>query len=260
MRHPTWAWVLFLTLPLTAAAQIHVERDSTGQIVITNKGAKTVSGGSGSSSGHISPSAGKPLPPLSAQDKESIRSKLKNACAQNGLDYSLVSALVRAESDFRPNVLSNKGAIGLMQLMPDTARRFGCSNPWDLDQNIQGGTAYLKFLKDTFNNDIPLMLAGYNAGENAVLKYSNKIPPYSETVRYVFTILHEYGSPYLVEKAKKQLATPGDYDSYYVARRSYRPTMRVFYMFFNSKGVRTICDTQPVGVNYTQIVYKDDWY
>jgi len=252
------AGILLLAFPLVLAAQIHVERDSSGQIVISNKGSKAASGSS--SSGHISVNAGKPLPPVSLQDVESIRGKLKLACAANGLDYSLVSALVRAESDFRPNVLSNKGAIGLMQLMPETARRFGVSNPWDVDQNIQGGTAYLKFLKDTFNNDIPLMLAGYNAGENAVMKYSNKIPPYGETVRYVFTILNDYGSSYLVERAKKQLATPSDYDEYYVARKSYHPTMRVFYMFFDSHGIRTICDTQPVGVTYTQIVYKDDWY
>jgi hypothetical protein len=260
MRMGTVAGMFILLFPLVLTAQVRVERDSTGQIVITNKGSKTSGKGSATSSGHISPNAGKPLPPLSPQDTESIKSKLRDACARQGLDFSLVSALVRAESDFRPNVLSNKGAIGLMQLMPDTARRFGVTNPWDVDQNIQGGTAFLKFLKDTFNNDVPLMLAGYNAGENAVMKYSNKIPPYSDTVRYVFTILHDYGSPSLVEKAKKQLATPGDYDEYYVARKSYRPTMRVFYMFFNSKGVRTICDTQPVGVNYTQIVYKDDWY
>lgn len=248
--------VFVSVLSLAAMAQIHVARDSSGQIVISNKGSKAAAG----SSGHIAPDSGKPLPPVSPQDAETIKSKLKTACAQQGLDFSLVSALVRAESDFRPNVLSNKGAIGLMQLMPDTARRFGVSNAWDVDQNIRGGTAYLRFLKDTFNDDVPLMLAGYNAGENAVMKYSNKIPPYSDTVRYVFTILHDYGSPYLVEKAKKQLASPGDYDEYYVPRKSYRPTMRVFYMFFDSKGVRTICDTRPTGVNFTQIVYKDDWY
>jgi hypothetical protein len=245
-------------LSVALAAQVRMEKNAAGQIVITNKGSK--SWNKASSGGHIPGNAGRPVTPLSAQEKEAIKGKLRDACARNGLDYSLVCALVNAESGFRPNVLSNKGAIGIMQLMPGTAKRFGVTNPWDVDQNIAGGTAYLKFLKETFNNDVPLMLAGYNAGENAVLKYNNKIPPYSETVRYVFTILNEYGSPHLVQKAKTQLASPGDYNEFYVAKKSYKPTMRVFYMYYNAKGIRTITDSKPPGVECSQIVYKDDWY
>ncbi len=143
-----------------------------------------------------------------------IKKKIQNACLRKGLDYNLVCALIDAESGFRHNVVSKKGAVGLMQLIPDTAKRFGAKNVWDLDENIEAGTSFLSFLFGFFDNNIPLVLAGYNAGENAVLKYGNKIPPYSETVRYVFRILDKYGKSEITEKAKSLLASPSDYNRF----------------------------------------------
>ena len=105
-------------------------------------------------------------------------------------------AVIQVESDFNPNCVSHKGARGLMQLMPATARRFGVTKLHDPEQNIHGGVRYLAYLLDLFNEDLPRVLAGYNAGENAVLKYGG-IPPYEETGTYVkraMTVYH--GRPY----------------------------------------------------------------
>lgn len=87
---------------------------------------------------------------------------------------------------------SYKGAQGLMQLMPGTAARYGVTNPYDVAQNIKGGTRYLKDLLQMFNGRVDLALAGYNAGEGAVMKFGNSIPPYAETRNYVRLILKRY--------------------------------------------------------------------
>ena len=91
-------------------------------------------------------------------------------------------AVIPAESGYNPNAVSRKGATGLMQLMPDTARRYGVQNILDPVQNIHGGVRYLKDLLAMFNGDIELALAGYNAGENAVIRAGRRIPPYPETM------------------------------------------------------------------------------
>jgi soluble lytic murein transglycosylase-like protein len=113
-----------------------------------------------------------------------------------GVDPTFVRAVIQVESDFNPNCVSNKGARGLMQLMPATARRFGVTKVHDPEQNIQGGVRYLAYLMDLFHEDLPRVLAGYNAGENAVLKHGG-IPPYAETGTYVKRALTVYhGRPY----------------------------------------------------------------
>jgi hypothetical protein len=88
--------------------------------------------------------------------------------------------------------MSYKGARGLMQLMPGTASRFGVANIWDPKQNIEGGARYMRFLLNMFDGDVRLALAGYNAGEGAVMKYGNQVPPYSETREYVRRIGNRY--------------------------------------------------------------------
>jgi len=109
-----------------------------------------------------------------------------------GVDRSLVHAVIQAESGYNPAAVSRKGATGLMQLMPDTARRYGVSNAFDPVENIHGGVKYLKDLLAMFNGNIQLALAGYNAGENAVIRAGNQIPPYPETVAYVPKVIDFY--------------------------------------------------------------------
>ncbi len=112
---------------------------------------------------------------------------------QHGVDPYLIFCLMSQESKFTKGAVSPKGALGLMQLMPGTAARYGVSNPYDIAQNISGGTRYLKDLLTMFNGRVDLALAGYNAGENAVIKYGYTVPPYDETRNYVKLIIKRYG-------------------------------------------------------------------
>ena len=106
----------------------------------------------------------------------------------HGVDPVLVSALIQVESGYRPTARSRKGAMGLMQLMPSTAREYKVRNPFDPRANIEGGVRHLKSLIDRFSDDVAIALAAYNAGEGAVKKF-NGIPPYRETRNYVSRIL-----------------------------------------------------------------------
>ena len=100
------------------------------------------------------------------------------------VDAALISAVIKAESDFNPHEISNKGARGLMQLMPATATRFGVSNSFNPRANIEGGVRYLRWLLDTFEGNADLAIAAYNAGEGNVWKY-NGVPPFRETINYI---------------------------------------------------------------------------
>ena len=111
---------------------------------------------------------------------------------RHSVDPLLLYSIMHQESTFKPRALSHKGARGLMQLMPGTAARFGVTSIWDPKQNIEGGTRYMRWLLDKFDGNINLALAGYNAGEGAVMKYGNRIPPYSETQEYVRRISKRY--------------------------------------------------------------------
>jgi len=123
--------------------------------------------------------------------REKINDLISKYSDKNGLDEDFVKAVINQESGFNPNATSHCGAMGLMQLMPSTAQGLGVTNAYDAEQNIEGGTKYLKGLMDRFNNDKSLALAAYNAGPNAVKKYGG-IPPYTETQNYVKSVLSKY--------------------------------------------------------------------
>ncbi|HEY2974708.1 MAG TPA: lytic transglycosylase domain-containing protein [Pyrinomonadaceae bacterium] len=121
-----------------------------------------------------------------------VDSYILDSGRRNAVDPLLLYAIMHQESTFKARAMSNKGARGLMQLMPGTAQRFGVTSIWDPRQNIEGGTRYMRFLLDLFDGDVNLALAGYNAGEGAVMKYGYRVPPYSETQEYVRRISRRY--------------------------------------------------------------------
>jgi soluble lytic murein transglycosylase-like protein len=123
---------------------------------------------------------------------ERFRDVIAHAATQNRVDAALVRALVEVESAFDPRATSRRGAVGLMQLMPDTARRYGVVDPYDPTDNLQAGARYLGDLLRLFDQDLSLALAAYNAGEGAVLKHGRRIPPYPETIAYVPKVLAAY--------------------------------------------------------------------
>ena len=126
------------------------------------------------------------------QNKRKFSPVIARAARKHQLSHHLLHAIIRVESAYNPKALSRAGAQGLMQLMPATASRFGVNDPYNPYQNIQGGTEYFRYLLNLFNEDLKLALAAYNAGENAVKRYGNRIPPYRETQNYVKKVLKHY--------------------------------------------------------------------
>ena len=108
------------------------------------------------------------------------------------VDAALIHAVISVESGYNPSARSRAGAVGLMQLMPGTAKRYGVKNRLDPGQNIHGGAQYLRDLKLQFDNDLQLVLAAYNAGEGAVMRFGGRIPPFRETLAYVPKVLSTY--------------------------------------------------------------------
>jgi len=117
---------------------------------------------------------------------------IQDAARATRLEPALIHAVISAESGYNPFARSRKGAAGLMQLMPETAKRYGVKNRLDPVQNISGGARYLRDLIRMFNNDLQLAVAAYNAGENAVVRAGNRIPPFQETMTYVPRVMSYY--------------------------------------------------------------------
>jgi soluble lytic murein transglycosylase-like protein len=129
---------------------------------------------------------------FSGANKKRFAELIEQAANRYQVDAKLVHAVIQTESAYNSSAQSPKGAVGLMQLMPETARRFGVIDRNDPDQNVDGGTRYLKHLINMFNPNLDLAVAAYNAGENAVIRYNNSIPPYPETQNYVKQVLALY--------------------------------------------------------------------
>ncbi|HSE83843.1 MAG TPA: transglycosylase SLT domain-containing protein [Thermodesulfobacteriota bacterium] len=118
--------------------------------------------------------------------------KIQEVSQKHGIDPYLVEAIIKVESNFNPNAVSPKNALGIMQLLPETAKDYGVDDPFDPEANIEGGVKVLKELIDYFNGDVQLALAAYNAGKGAVIKHGFKVPPYVETLEYVEKVLGHY--------------------------------------------------------------------
>lgn len=133
--------------------------------------------------------------PTQAPVRESLfdfESIIRRAADVHGIDPALLAAVIQVESGFNPYARSHRGAMGLMQLMPATARAVGVHAPFDPWQNVLGGAKYLRQLLDQFHGSVPLALAAYNAGPGAVRRFGRRIPPYRETRRYVPRVVQYY--------------------------------------------------------------------
>jgi soluble lytic murein transglycosylase-like protein len=147
------------------------------------------------------------------------------------VDPLLVHAVIQVESNYNPYAISRKGAEGLMQLIPSTARRFGVRNSFNVEENIRGGVKYLRYLQDTFKDD-RLALAAYNAGEAAVMKY-NWIPPYPETQSYVYQVGKRYGEARRTAPKPPAAAKPEPTPA---AKEAAEPVHRPVEAFLDSEG------------------------
>ncbi|MGD1211454.1 MAG: lytic transglycosylase domain-containing protein [Candidatus Acidiferrales bacterium] len=174
-------------LPVPSRAQIASYVDEHGKTVYVN--GDSAKGHTGST---ITPPASQASATKSSDDR--FDHIVSAAAARHNLDPALVKAVISTESAWNPRAISSKGAVGLMQLIPETAQRFGVGNSFDPVQNVEGGTSYLKLLLDRYNGDLTKSLAAYNAGERAV-DISGGVPAYPETLRYVQKVTDTYFRP-----------------------------------------------------------------
>jgi transglycosylase-like protein with SLT domain len=170
-----------LIAPVLAGDDFYYRRDANGSLVLTNVPDRT---DLRNYSGHG------PLPVT--RTGEEFRELIYRTAVKHGIHPDLVFAVAAVESNFNSRAVSEKGAQGLMQLMPETAARFGVADPFNPADNVLGGVRYMRYLLDLFNGDSRLALAAYNAGENAVLA-TRSVPPYPETRRYVARVLKMFG-------------------------------------------------------------------
>ena len=182
--------LLLFVAPFLADADIYKYVDKRGRIHFTDKPAhggykrlvKTWKGWQEARIDHRSAS----------RNRKRFEPTIATAAKVHRLPPALLHAVITAESAYDPNAVSKAGAVGLMQLMPGTAKRYGVRNRRDPIANVAGGTRYLRDLLDMFDNNVVLALAAYNAGENAVIKHGRQVPPYSETRTYVRRVLDYY--------------------------------------------------------------------
>ena len=222
------AAVAWLSLPAPSAAQIAAAVDQNGKMTFVNSNSQP-----NPSRSTISPPSAAPEAPRVASAEPAMTAKphravqppappaipatadefateppvatseysgdpmdrmVQEAVERHKVDPALVKAVISTESGWNPRAVSRKGAVGLMQLIPETAERYGVGNLFDPAQNVEGGTTYLKWLLDRYNGDLPKTLAAYNAGEHAVDLYRG-VPWYPETQKYVQKVTHAYFQP-----------------------------------------------------------------
>lgn len=179
---PVWADIFAYTSEDGAVSLSNVPTDDRYQVLVA---------------GRLQGSAPAPAPmaretgprPVRKADYDQVVAEVSRAY---GLDSALLHAVISVESRYNPKALSRKGAAGLMQLMPGTARRYGVTDAFDPAQNLRGGAGYLRDLLRLFDGDVSLALAAFNAGEQAVMKHGRRIPPYPETQSYVPRVLDFY--------------------------------------------------------------------
>lgn len=178
--------VILLSMSVPSQAQIASYVDEHGKVVYVNGDSPRRKDGSTISSTPPAQTANAP--------GDHLDQIVQQAAERHNLDPALVKAVISTESGWNPTAISRKGAVGLMQLIPETAERFGVGNAFDPVQNVEGGTSYLKALLDHYNGDLTKSLAAYNAGERAV-DQSGGIPAYPETERYVQKVTDAYFRP-----------------------------------------------------------------
>lgn len=178
------ALVALLVAPCRVEAQIYLWRDADGRMVLSDT--PRADGGAIQKTFEVERARGA-VRVTRPSDAKSARfdGLIDEHASQHGVDPDLVRAVIQVESAFNPLAVSNKGAMGLMQLMPATATAFGVANPFDPGQNIGGGVRYLKQLLSKYDQRVELALAAYNAGPGAVDRYGQQVPPYRETRDYV---------------------------------------------------------------------------
>lgn len=176
---PVWASIYTFIADDGAVSLSNMPADSRYKVLVKEQDDPVAVSGSAGSEGSLARKA--QYDPL-----------VREVARTYGLDSALLHAVISVESHYVPDAVSSKGAIGLMQLMPVTAKRYGVANALDPVQNLHGGAKCLRDLLKRFNNDVSLALAAYNAGESAVVRNGYRIPPYRETVAYVPKVLGFY--------------------------------------------------------------------
>ncbi|MDH5541381.1 MAG: lytic transglycosylase domain-containing protein [Nitrospinota bacterium] len=218
--------VFFISTPLEAYADVYRYVDENGTVQFTDK---RISSGS---TPYIreKPEQKKVKRGVSIKRKKGgresyadYRDEIYKLSVEEGMEPRFIKSVIKAESAFDRYAISSAGAVGLMQLMPATAKNYGVLNPFIAEDNIRGGTRYLKYLLEKYNGNKELALAAYNAGENAVEKYSG-IPPYPETIGFIRRVMDNY------------------YDRPYKAGKSAEGKAKI-YRYIDDEGVLHITDT-----------------
>jgi soluble lytic murein transglycosylase-like protein len=204
-------WLLAVTLANSANAGLYGYVDDQGIIHLANhklnphfqlfkkplstsqnRGPRVATASASAPQSTALPASDTAPPPTNTRAASRFSEMITHTASQFQLDQRLLHSIIAVESGYNPNAVSPKGAIGLMQVMPATGRRFGITNLSDPQQNLIAGASYLRTLLLQFNANLPLVIAAYNAGEGAVQKYGNTIPPFNETRSYVSKVMSTY--------------------------------------------------------------------